>query len=87
MRIILVISSLAISTAALADPQCTSEPAGKWIPQAEMMKKIVAMGHHVDVFKTTKGNCYEIYGKNTAGKRIEIYFNPVTGEIVKQASK
>ena len=47
-----------------------------------MKEKVAAMGHHIDVFKTTKGNCYEIYGKDSAGKNIEIYFNPVTGEVV-----
>lgn len=46
-----------------------------------MKAKIVAMGHHIAVFKTTKGNCYEVYGKDSAGKNIEIYFNPVTGEV------
>lgn len=87
MRVVLVVCSLAMSSAALAGPQCTSESAEKWIPANEMKKKIVALGHHIDVFKTTKGNCYEIYGKNNTGQRIEIYFNPVTGDIVKEAAR
>ena len=42
------------------------------------------MGYVVSVFKKTTGNCYEIYGKNASGKRVEVYFNPVTGEPIKQ---
>ena len=37
-----------------------------------------------DKFKTTKGNCYEIYGKDKAGQKVEIYYNPVDGSIVKE---
>ena len=29
-----------------------------------------------DVLKVTKGNCYELYGSNPAGKRVEIYYRP-----------
>ena len=35
-------------------------------------------------FKVTAGNCYEIYGWDKAGKKVEIYFNPVTGAKVKE---
>lgn len=87
MRSLIVLALLAISSAALAGPQCTTQPATEWLPAEEMKKKVAAMGHNVDVFKTTKGNCYEIYGRDKAGKRIEIYFNPVSGEIVREASR
>jgi hypothetical protein len=83
----MVLALMTISSAALAGPQCTTQPATEWLPAEEMKNKIVAMGHKIDVFKTTKGNCYEIYGKDNAGRLIEIYFNPVTGEIVRQASQ
>lgn len=36
--------------------------------------------YKIKLFKTTGGNCYEIYGWDKAGKKVEIYFNPVTGE-------
>jgi hypothetical protein len=32
----------------------------------------------------TTGNCYEIYGQDKQGKRIEIYFNPITGDVVEE---
>jgi len=70
--------------AALAEPQCTSEPKQKWITEGDMKAKIAELGYKAKVFKVTKGNCYEIYGFDKAGKRIEVYFDPVTGNIVEQ---
>ena len=82
MRIAFAVFLCLASHAALANPRCTSEPSSKWLAPDVMKEKVAAMGHHIDVFKTTKGNCYEVYGKDSAGKNIEIYFNPVTGEVV-----
>ena len=75
---------LATSSAALAEPRCTSEPKEKWISESDMKAKISNLGYQAKVFKVTKGNCYEIYGFDKAGKRVEIYFDPVTGGIVEQ---
>jgi len=80
----LVTGALTASSGALASAQCTNEPASKWIPEAEMKNRIAAMGHSIEIFKKVRGNCYEIYGRNKEGRRIEIYFNPVTGDIVKE---
>ena len=33
----------------------------------------------IKTFKVTKNDCYEIYGFDKDGKRVEIYFNPETG--------
>lgn len=82
MRIAFAVMFCVASSSALASPRCTSEPSSTWLAPETMKARIAAMGHHIDVFKTTKGNCYEVYGKDKAGKNIEIYFNPVTGEIV-----
>jgi hypothetical protein len=86
MRIVTTIALvIAVSGPALAtEPQCTSEPKDKWISESDMKAKIAGLGYQVRVFKVTKGNCYEIYGRDKAGKRIEIYFNPVTGSVVKE---
>jgi hypothetical protein len=75
---------LVTSGAASAEPRCTSEPKDKWISESDMKAKIASLGYQAKVFKVTKGNCYEIYGFDKAGKRVEIYFNPVTGSIVEQ---
>jgi hypothetical protein len=30
------------------------------------------------------GSCYEIYGTNKEGKKVEIYYNPVDGSVVNE---
>ncbi len=88
MRILLIISLLAIATPAVAGPQCTDQPAAKWLAKDEFMKTIVAEhGYKVEVFKVTAGNCYELYGRDKAGKRIEIYYNPMTADVVKSNAR
>ena len=67
---------------ALASPSCTKEPKTKWMPEASMKTKIDEQGYKVRTFQVT-GSCYEIYGKDKDGKRAEVYFNPVSGDIVK----
>jgi hypothetical protein len=70
--------------AALADTECTKEPKSKWKDQKAFEQSLKDQGYKIKVFKVTKGNCYEIYGWSKDGKKVEIYFNPVTGEKVKE---
>jgi hypothetical protein len=73
-----------LSGAALASPNCTTEPKEKWLSETAMKSKIAELGYKFKVFKVTTGNCYEIYGQNKTGQRAEVYFHPVTGEIVEE---
>jgi hypothetical protein len=72
-----------LSVTAVAGPTCTQESKDKWMTEEAMRAKIDAEGYRIKVFKTS-GSCYEIYGHDKAGKKVEIYFNPVDGSIVKQ---
>ncbi len=72
------------SAVASAQTQCTSEPKEKWQDQTAFQEKLKEMGYKINVFKVTKGNCYEIYGWDKEGKKVEIYFNPITSAIVKE---
>lgn len=79
------------SQAVLAGPECTKEPKDKWLSELDMQKKLVGeMNYIIYKFKTTDGNCYEIYGKGfkkdstTEMQEVEIYFNPVDASIVKE---
>jgi hypothetical protein len=84
-RLVIAVAGLALfSGSALAGPNCTSEPKEKWLSESAMKSKIDSLGYKYKVFKVTTGNCYEIYGQDTAGKRIEIYFHPVTGAVVEE---
>ncbi len=74
-----------VSSAALASPTCTKEPESKWISESTMKQKIAEMGYKdIKVFKKTTTGCYEIYGYTPDGHKAEVYFNPVTAEIVER---
>lgn len=83
MKTLLTALVLFSATTSFAGPDCTKEPKDKWQNQEEFQKKLVTEGYKIKVFKVTKGNCYEIYGWNKEGKKVEIYFNPVDGKQVK----
>lgn len=84
LKLITVFAVVASAPAlALASPSCTKEPQAKWMPQDAMKAKIDMLGYKVKTFQVT-GNCYEIYGKDKDGNRAEVYFNPVSGEIVQK---
>jgi hypothetical protein len=67
-----------------AGPTCTDKPQSAWRDAAKFQSELKSQGYVIDKFKTTKGNCYEIYGKDAAGKKVEIYFDPTSGKIVKE---
>lgn len=80
----LLMSLITLSAAvSFAAPECTKEPKDKWMSEAKMKEMIQAQGYKTKVFKVA-GNCYEIYGWDKNGSKVEIYFNPVDGSIVKQ---
>jgi hypothetical protein len=84
---LLLTASLALTLVAgpaLAGPKCTGETKDKWLSEEVMKQKIAEMGFKdIRTFKTTSGNCYEIYGHDKDGRKAEVYFNPVDASIVK----
>jgi hypothetical protein len=75
--------TMLVPVAALAAPACTTEAKDKWMSEDAMKSKVAEMGYkNIRTFKIS-GNCYEIYGFTKDGKRAEVYFNPVTGSVVK----
>lgn len=83
-HVLISVTLAAFASGALAATECTQEPKDKWMGEAAMQKKLADEGYKTKIFKTTKGNCYELYGWNKEGKKVEIYFNPVDGKVVKQ---
>ncbi|HEX5488803.1 MAG TPA: PepSY domain-containing protein [Rhodanobacteraceae bacterium] len=74
------------SLSAMAAPVCTKAPQSQWMPQQALKDRLAKQGYTIDRFLVS-GTCYEIYGKDKAGKLVEIYFDPTDGHIVKQRSK
>ncbi len=77
---------LAAAVAAVAGPTCTEEPQSTWLSEAEMTKRFRAKGYQDDVktLHVSKGKCREIYGIDKQGRKVEVYFHPVTGAIAQE---
>jgi len=87
--IILATSSLIL---AFASPAMASDDAncgntsGNWMSSDAAKTIMVEKGYDVRRVKREDG-CYEIYAIDKNGARVEVYLNPVTGEIVKTKNK
>ena len=83
MRILFALALLVGSGSAFAATQCTSADKSTWQDPDKFQAQLKEQGYKINKFKVTKGNCYEIYGFNKEGKKVEIYHDPVTGKAVK----
>jgi hypothetical protein len=83
LKAMTALGAIGIAGSAMAAPACTTEPKSKWLTEAQMKSKVTALGYKdIKVFQVS-GACYEIYAHTKDGKRAEVYFNPVTGAVVK----
>lgn len=85
-----VLTSSMAANVAFAGADCPAAPRDTWLSEVEMQKMIVnEYGYSISKFKVDD-NCYEIYGTKPKGEgskeisKVEVYFNPVNGEIVKE---
>ena len=58
---------------------CNAGPQAKWKSQAALQKALTKQGWQVRKSKID-GGCYEVYGTDPQGNRVEAYFHPVTFE-------
>jgi hypothetical protein len=77
----LVAAIAGIGTAA-ADDLC-QVPQGEWQPKESLQKKLESEGWAIKAIKIDEG-CYEVYGKDSTGNRMETYFDPKTFEVKKE---
>lgn len=87
MRLFLSLLLILASGAAQAAVTCTEKPKSEWLPAEQVKSRAMASGYQISVFKTTKGNCYEIYGKNRDGRLVEIYYDPTNGNVVQESTR
>ena len=79
-----VATAIALSaSAAFAGPSC-EVPKDKWMKESDFKSQIEGQGYQIKTFKVSKGQCYEIYGFDKAGKKVEIYFDPATAAVLEQ---
>lgn len=80
---LVAVAAALAAPAAFAGPKCTEAPRDQWIPEKTMQERITKAGYTIDKFKVS-GTCYEIYGKDKNGRRVEIYYDPTDGRVVKE---
>ncbi len=83
LRLSLAPVLFALAGTALAGPTCTV-PKERWMNEAEFKTGLEKQGYAIKTFKVSKGQCYEIYGTDKQGKKVEIYFDPASGAVLEQ---
>ncbi len=81
MRIAIPLITLTLAAAAgsaFAGPKC-DVPQERWMKENEFRAMVEKQGLKIQKFKVSSGQCYEIYGRDAAGKKVEIYYDPATG--------
>lgn len=61
----------------LADTDCSRPDRSTWMPESHFRESMKRQGIQITKFRITPGNCYEIYGFDEHGKKLEIYYDPV----------
>jgi hypothetical protein len=80
-KLLALIAAPLLANAALAGPTC-NVPEDKWMKESDFKAKMEGQGYQIKTFKVSKGKCYEIYGFDKAGKKVEIYFDPATAVVL-----
>lgn len=75
-----LVTLLAAGSAFASDDLCTGT--GPTKTPDEVKAQYEAQGYKIRKFDTEDG-CYEIKGTDAAGKKVEVYISPWTGEAVK----
>ncbi len=57
---------------------CEAHPRDTWMKEAHLKAALADAGYTIRQFKVN-GNCYEMYGHNEKGQRVELYMDTVTG--------
>jgi hypothetical protein len=80
-HLLLAAAVLGASAPALATGKmtCQAGPQSKWKSQDALKASLVKQGWQVRKSKVD-GGCYEVYGTDPQGNRVEAYFHPVTFE-------
>ncbi len=81
-KLLLALTLALTATTAMAGAKCPANPKAEWLTEADARARIEAQGYKIKKFKVD-GNCYEIYGHDKAGKKVEIYYDTKTLAVIK----
>jgi len=90
MKAPILSAALVAVLAGAAGPAAASDkcnvPQAEWQPKQALQQKLEGDGWKVKKLKVDDG-CYEVYGFDAEGKRMEVYFDPKTFAVVKSKSE
>ena len=81
-KLMALMAAVGFSGAAFAKADCTAHPKSEWMKESDARAQLEGQGYKIKKFKVD-GNCYEIYGHNKEGKKVEIYYDTKTLAVVK----
>lgn len=81
-KALFVTIALLSSATAFAGTTCQKYPQSQQIPKAKFQQQLKEQGYQIKKFKMSD-NCYEMYGRDKQGRKVEIYFDTKTGKPVK----
>lgn len=76
-----VLAGFASQALAEENRDCGNAPQDKWMSKETFTEKMKKDGVEVRRIKI-EGSCYEVYGIDAKGEKIERLFNPETGKVV-----
>lgn len=77
-----VLFSVIAPAAAFASQDCPDVPRDQWMSDAAITEKAKGLGYDVRSIKVDDG-CLEAYAIDQNGRRVEVYFHPATGEVIR----
>lgn len=91
LRFALLVGAAATGMAAFANMaaadngelKCTSAAQSAWMSEDATKDLLKQQGYQeVRKIKVTEGNCYEVYGIDAQGEKVEVYLDPTNGNLV-----
>lgn len=81
LKLILTTAAIAVAAPAFAADICADHPKNEWMTKEAITAKVTAAGYEAKSVKPEDG-CWEVKGFKD-GKRVEAYFDPKSGDLVK----
>jgi hypothetical protein len=85
--VVFLFLSFGFMSNAVAKPMC-STPKEKWMTESELRRELRRQGYFIGTIRVVE-DCYELYGLDPRGRRIQILIEPGTARpaAVRQASE
>lgn len=78
----ITVASLGTAGMAVADDDRCSASKSQWRSLDDVRSAATSLGYDVRKIDTDDG-CYEVYARDDRGRRLEVYFHPVSLDVVK----